>query len=108
MIRIGIYAKISQTPVSTLRYYDEIGLFPAAYTEEANGYRYYTLEQLPRLQRILALREMGLSLEEIHHLVQESLSFDELRGMLRLKQAELRQVGALVGPVRAGGYHDRL
>ncbi len=91
MIRIGIYSRISQTPVSTLRYYDDIGLFKAAFIDASNGYRYYTLEQLPLLQRILALREMGLSLEEVHRLVGEDLSVSELRGMLRLKLAELRQ-----------------
>jgi DNA-binding transcriptional MerR regulator len=91
MIRIGIYSRISQTPVSTLRYYDEIGLFTAAHIDEANGYRYYTLEQLPRIQRIRALKEMGLSLDEIHRLVEADLSVVELRGMLRLKQAELHQ-----------------
>lgn len=91
MIRIGVFARISQAPVSTLRYYDQIGLLEAAYTDTHTGYRYYTLDQLPRLRRILALKEMGLSLDEIRRLLEEDLTLVELRGMLRLKQGELRQ-----------------
>lgn len=89
MIRIGVFARISQAPVSMLRYYDEIGLFKAAHTDSATSYRYYTLDQLPMLWRILALKDLGLSLDEIHRLLEEELSADELRGMLRLKLAEL-------------------
>jgi len=91
MIRIGIFSRISQVPVSTLRYYDDIGLLEPAHIDTTSGYRYYTMEQLARLQRIMALKEMGLSLEEIHKLLEDDLSLPELHGMLRLKQVELRQ-----------------
>jgi DNA-binding transcriptional MerR regulator len=88
MIRIGVFSKISQVPVSTLRYYDEIGLLKAIYTDKATGYRYYSFNQLPRLWRIMALKDMGLSLDEIRQLLENNLTYPELRGMLRLKQAE--------------------
>ena len=91
MIRIGIFSRISQVPVSTLRYYDAVGLMKAAYIDNYTGYRYYTIDQLSRIHRILALKEMGLSLEEIQKMLEEALPMTELRGMLRLKQAELRQ-----------------
>ena len=91
MIRIGIFSRISQVPVSTLRYYDAVGLLKAAQVDDYTGYRYYTIDQLPRMHRILALKEMGLSLEEIQKMLEQDLSTPELRGMLRLKQAELRQ-----------------
>ena len=91
MIRIGIFSRISQVPVSTLRYYDAVGLLKAAQVDELTGYRYYSIDQLPRMHRILALKEMGLSLEEIQKMLEQDLSAQELRGMLRLKQAELRQ-----------------
>jgi effector-binding domain-containing protein len=55
------------------------------------GYRYYTLDQLPRLHRILALKDLGFSLEQVAHLLEDDLSPLELRGMLRLKQSELRR-----------------
>ena len=91
MIRIGIFSQISQLPVSTLRYYDEIGLLKAATIDSSSGYRYYQMEQLPRLQRIMALKEIGLSLEEVHRLLEDDISLEELKGMLRLRWAELHQ-----------------
>jgi DNA-binding transcriptional MerR regulator len=91
MFRIGIFSRISQVPVSALRYYDELGLLKAAYIDSSSGYRYYRIEQLSRLQRILALKDIGLSLEEIHRLFKDDLSLEALKGMLRLKQVELHQ-----------------
>jgi effector-binding domain-containing protein len=55
------------------------------------GYRYYSYEQLPRLNRILALKYLGLSLERIMQLMNDGLSAEEIRGMLRLKRAEILQ-----------------
>jgi DNA-binding transcriptional MerR regulator len=48
--------------VKTLRYYDELGLLRPDWVDRYTGYRYYTLQQLPRLNRLLALRELGFSL----------------------------------------------
>jgi DNA-binding transcriptional MerR regulator len=92
MIKIGIFSRISQVPVSTLRYYDSAGLLKAAHVDDFTGYRFYTLDQLARLHRILALKDLGLSLEEIRKMLEESVSLAEMRGMLRLKQAELRRL----------------
>ena len=85
MIRIGLFAKLSQVPVRTLRYYDEIGLLKPAEIDRFTDYRYYSIIQLPRLNRILVLKDLGLSLEQIAHLLAEGLPVEELRGMLRLK-----------------------
>ena len=65
MIKIGDFSKISQVTVKTLRYYDEIGLLKPAQIDHYTGYRYYSFDQLPRLNRILALKDLGLSLEQI-------------------------------------------
>lgn len=46
---------------------------------------------MPRLHRILALKDLGFSLEEIRHLLSGELSADQMRGMLKLRQAEIRQ-----------------
>jgi effector-binding domain-containing protein len=90
MIKIGNFARISQVSVKTLRYYDEIGLLRPAHIDRFTGYRFYTIEQLPRLNRILALKELGFSLEQITQVMDKGLSAAELRGILRLKQAELQ------------------
>ncbi len=91
MFRIGEFSKIAQTPVSQLHYYDRIGLFQPAHTDKFTSYRYYRADQLPDLNRILALKELGLSLEQIERLVTDEVSADEIRGMLTLKKAQIEQ-----------------
>jgi DNA-binding transcriptional MerR regulator len=91
MIKIGDFSRLSQVPVSTLRYYDEVGLIKPASVDRATGYRYYTMEQLPRLNRILALRDLGFALEQIARLLDDDLSPAHMREILRMKQAELQR-----------------
>ncbi len=90
MIKIGTFSRICQVSVKTLRYYDEIGLLKPVQIDRFTGYRFYTIEQLPRINRILALKELGFSLEEIAQVISQGLSVEELRGILRLKQAEVQ------------------
>lgn len=91
MIKIGDFSHLSRVPVKTLRYYDEIGLFKPAQIDPFTSYRFYTIDQLPRLHRILALKELGLSLEQIALLIEDDLTPEQIRGMLRLKQVEIQQ-----------------
>jgi DNA-binding transcriptional MerR regulator len=57
MIKIGDFSKLAHVTVKTLHHYGELGLLPPAHIDRYTGYRYYSLEQLPRLNRILALKE---------------------------------------------------
>lgn len=91
MLKIGEFSRLCRVPVSALRYYADLGLLPPAAIDTFTGYRYYTVEQLPRLQRILALRDLGLSLEQIGTLLRAPLSPEQLRAMLQLRQSELAQ-----------------
>jgi len=91
MFKIGDFSKLCQVPVKTLRYYDEIGLLRPEQVDNFTGYRYYAAHQLERLNRILALKDLGLSLEQIHLMLEHDLPADQLRGMLRLKQSELAE-----------------
>jgi len=90
-LKIGNFARIGQVTVQTLRHYDVIGLLKPTEVDALSGYRYYALDQLPRLHRILVLKDLGFSLDQIGHLLKDNLPSAELRGMLRLKQSELRQ-----------------
>ena len=92
MYRIGEFSKICRVPVSALRYYGDRGLLPPDTIDPDTGYRYYAVSQLPRLNRILALKDLGLSLDQIAAILNDELSAAELRGMLRLKQAEISQL----------------
>jgi len=91
MIRIGDFSKLSRVSIKTLRYYDDMGLLKPVHVDEWTGYRYYAFEQLARLNRILALKDLGFSLAEITELLDEQVSLEQLRGMLRVRQSEAQQ-----------------
>jgi DNA-binding transcriptional MerR regulator len=91
MFKIGDFSKLSEVGSKTLRYYDDIGLLKPSHVDRFTGYRYYTIEQLPRLNRIIALKELGFSLEQIARLLEDSLSAEQLQGMLRMKEAEIER-----------------
>jgi DNA-binding transcriptional MerR regulator len=91
MLTIGEYSRLTQIPAKTLRYYDEIGLIKPVKVDSATGYRYYSVEQLPRLYRILSLKELGLSLNQVRDVLNETISPEQMRGMLRLKEIQLKE-----------------
>lgn len=91
MLKIGDFSKLSLVSVKALRYYDELGLLRPARVDASTGYRYYSASQLTRLNRILAMKDMGLSLEQIALLLDKEPTPDQIRGMLRLKEVELHQ-----------------
>lgn len=91
MFRIGEFSLIAQVSGRLLRYYDEIGLLSPEYTDPQTGYRYYSARQLPRLNRILVLKELGLGLDQIARLLNQGASSEEIRGMLLLRKAQIAQ-----------------
>jgi DNA-binding transcriptional MerR regulator len=91
MFRIGEFAQIAQVSGRQLRFYDQLGLLRPAHTDPQTGYRYYSIRQLPRLNSILALKELGLSLEQIGPLLENEISSVALRGMLIMKRAQVEQ-----------------
>ena len=91
MLKISDFAQLSRISPKTLRLYDRLGLLKPAKIDRQNNYRYYSASQLPRLNRILVFKELGFSLEQIGHLLNENISASEVRGMLRLKQLEIEQ-----------------
>ncbi len=90
MFRIGDFSKFSRVSVRMLRHYDQLGLLKPARVDLATDYRYYSADQLPRLNRIRALQDIGLSLDQIAPLLEDQISVEEMRGMLLLKRAELQ------------------
>lgn len=90
-LKVGEFSRLCQVPVKTLRYYDDIGLFAPSETDRFSGYRHYTLDQLPRIHRIMVLKELGLSLEQIAQLVNSHLAVEAIREMFLSKQAEVQQ-----------------
>jgi DNA-binding transcriptional MerR regulator len=91
MFRIGEFAQIAQVSTRQLRFYDQLGLLQPAHIDAQTGYRAYSIRQLPRLNCILALKELGLTLEQIGPLLKDALSPAELRAMLTMKRAQVEQ-----------------
>ncbi|WP_395021688.1 MerR family transcriptional regulator [Dongia sp.] len=91
MFRIGEFSRIARVSGRLLRYYDSIGLLSPGRVDSVTGYRYYTADQLAVLNRILALKDLGLSLDEVAQLLKGMVSADEIRGMLTLKKVELER-----------------
>src|SRR5438105_288442 len=90
MFKIGDFSRFSQVAVTALRYYDEVGLLKPCHIDRWTGYRYYSAGQLPRLNRILALKDLGFSLEQIANLLDGDIPAAQIRGMLRLRKAEMQ------------------
>ena len=91
MLKIGEFSKIAQVSIKTLRYYDRMGLLKPAHIDRFSGYRYYALSQLVRLNRILALKDLDFTLDQVRELLEVDLSSDVLQHMLQNKADELRQ-----------------
>jgi DNA-binding transcriptional MerR regulator/effector-binding domain-containing protein len=89
MLNIGDFARLGQVSPRMLRHYDELGLLTPERVDPQSGYRLYRVHQLERLHRIVALRDMGFGLEQIRQILSEGLGLEELKGMLRLRRAQI-------------------
>jgi len=91
MLNIGEFARLGQVSPRVLRHYDEIGLLKPSRVDPQTAYRYYEVAQLSRLHRLVAMRELGLTLKQIGALLEDETSVERLRGMLVLRQAQIEQ-----------------
>ncbi len=87
MFQIGEFSRLGRVTIETLRHYDAQGLLKPAKVDPFTGYRYYTASQLKTLNRIMALKDVGFTLEAIARILQEKTTGDELRGMLKAQLA---------------------
>ncbi|MFH9696102.1 MerR family transcriptional regulator [Streptomyces globisporus] len=94
MFTIGDFARHGRVSPRMLRHYDAIGLLRPDRTDPATGYRLYGAAQLARLNRIIALKDLGFTLQQVGAVLDEQVGPEELRGMLRLRRAELAEAAA--------------
>lgn len=106
MIKIGDFARLGQVSVVTLRHYDEIGLLTPSRVDDSTGYRYYSVAQLDDLNHILALKELGFSLDQVDKVLR-GLSADQLKDMLTAKHLEAQQL-LVEEQARLARIRDRL
>ncbi len=91
LLKIGDFSQLAQVSTRTLRHYDQLGLLKPVETAKFSDYRFYALDQLPRLNRILALKDLGLSLEQIAELIVQPVSADRLHTLLDERQKKIEQ-----------------
>ena len=106
MFSIGEFARHGRVSVRMLRHYDAIGLIRPACVDAATGYRLYQASQLDELNRVIALKDLGFTLQQVQAILEEKVSAAELRGMLRLRRAEIQasieaETTRLAGPGQA-------
>jgi len=91
MFGIGDFSRIARVSARQLRFYEEMGLFAPAHADPQTGYRYYRASQLAELNRILVLKELGFSLEQIRDVVGSRAGPGELRDMLLARRNQVAQ-----------------
>jgi DNA-binding transcriptional MerR regulator len=77
VLKIGDFSRLARVTIKTLRFYDATGLFHPALVEPRSGYRFYRADQLPVLQRIRLLRELGCSIAEVRKLTALPVESDD-------------------------------
>lgn len=70
MYTIGQFAQLVGLPVSTIRYYEKIGILKPEYINPENHYAHYDSNSYMRALMIIGLKEMGFKLEEMKELFQ--------------------------------------
>ncbi|WP_219471616.1 MerR family transcriptional regulator [Nonomuraea rhizosphaerae] len=107
MFGIGDFARLGLVSVRMLRHYDAIGLLRPAHVDPVTGYRSYQAAQLSRLNRIVAIKDLGFTLEQVRAILDDKVSAEELHGMVRLRRAQLEaQISADLARLR--GVEARL
>jgi len=91
MFRISDFSRFTRVSVRMLRHYDRLGILRPAFVDPRSRYRWYSASQLPRLQRILALRDLGFSLEHVAQVLEEDPRGRTLRRVLELRKLEVER-----------------
>lgn len=107
MLKIGDLSKIARVSIRMLRYYDQIGLLKPENVHSTTRYRSYSIDQLHRLNRILFLKDLGFSLNEINELIDSKITVVEMKKMLKKRQKDLENEIA-IGQISLNMVKNRL
>lgn len=92
MLKIGEFSKLAMVTVKTLRFYDEVGLLKPHQVDEWTGYRYYDSRQLFVIHKIVALRQAGLTIDEIKSVMSGNNTLEILEGRQNELENELNNL----------------
>lgn len=118
MFKIGEFSKLTQVTVRMLRYYDEAGLLKPAYIDKWSGYRMYSVEQIPVLNRIIYLRDSGFNVSEIAEALSDKHNaaiidrldkkYDEIQSTIESEQLKLEKIELAKKELMQGGSQMHL
>ena len=91
MFKIGDFSRLTRVSIRMLRHYDEIGLLKPQLIDNFTGYRFYSVDQIPRLNRVLVLKEMGFSLSEISGIMEREWNPQLLLILLQKRKCEISE-----------------
>ena len=94
-LKIGEFSQLMQVTVKTLRHYEQKGVLLPDEVDEWTGYRYYSIDQMQKLQAIRDLQRLGFSLDEIKDLFEDNShipSIQQLTEKIKETEAQLNQL----------------
>lgn len=90
MLNIGDFARLGGVSIRTLHHYDSLGLLPPAEVDDASGWRRYEFGQLAQLNRIVTLKSLGFTLEEVGEMLRADDSDPVVRALLERRRDAMR------------------
>lgn len=91
MFKIGDFSRLVRVSVRMLRHYDEIGILKPKSIDGHTGYRFYSVDQIPKVNRIHVLKELGFTLSEICGLLNQDLDSTQLTSLLESRKRQISE-----------------
>lgn len=91
MLSIGEFARLVGVSVRMLRHYDQLGLLAPARVDPFTGYRSYSTQQLSRANELVALKDLGFSLEQVGSLLEEDVDGTRVQSLLLERRTSCRR-----------------
>lgn len=114
MLKIGDFSKLTHVSVRMLRYYDSQGLLKPAVIDSVTGYRMYSAEQVPQLQKIIMLRDLNFGVAETKELLQnwnnghlvQSLhnKIKDIEELIKMEQNRIRQIQSAIAHIETDKF----
>jgi effector-binding domain-containing protein len=92
MFKIGDFSKLTRVSIRMLRHYDDINLLKPHKVDDITKYRFYSVEQIIKINQIQVLKEMGFTLSEICHLMERRLESKDFLILLENRKREISKV----------------
>ena len=91
LMRIGEMAGFFKVTVKAMRVYEKMGIIKPVKVDEQTGYRYYAADQVPQLNALLDLKQLGFSLLEIKNLLDGGMANDDFMEALIHKKTKWQE-----------------